>query len=122
MTIWFQFPSNKIPDGIVREPGFRVQILPGGGQQGTEPPNKLTIALAVVFGVVGVAIIAAGICFLRRRRGSGQGYGIRKSRIQRMSGTATKGGVALRMDDVGDSPTSASYYRPDIERQRQFRG
>jgi hypothetical protein len=117
LSFFFSLP-DATSGTIERKVGPLLRVFPGSGNNngGGVDNNALRIALPVTFGVLGLAAVAAG-CWFCRRKASGQGYGIRKSRIQRLSGTATKGGI--RMDDYGETlPRSGqNVFREEVRRQ-----
>jgi hypothetical protein len=119
ISIFFVFPGT---DGtLARTVGPRLQVFPSNGSGSGINQRALRIALPVVLSIVFAALLGAGLWVLwRKRRGGGEGYGVRKSRIQRVSGTATKGGI--RMNDYGSpSPNGGgrNLFRDEVRRQEQ---
>jgi hypothetical protein len=96
-------------------------------------PNTLAIALPVVLGLLALGVV--GWFLWRRyrqklviagiRRRSSQGYGVSKSRSQRVNtgGTAdTKGGVGIQLDESPVSPTPGrNVFREEVQRQERER-
>jgi hypothetical protein len=116
-------------DGRLKSnPGPDITYLPAPSQGNNSQTLKIVLPIVIVLAILAVA---GGFFWYRRQNqrsggstfgnGGGQGYGIRKSRIQRVSGSVIpKGphGPSIRLDER-PSPTSpgTNVFRDELRRQ-----